>query len=159
MREIKPQFVNKKTDKSMFLDKMYGGNRNDIITMDHIRRNIKFLFRDIARGSVTNPKFEEALKSDTRILQYALDMLAFDIRKANVILLSLQSNTPSLYTKIGDFGLVNEVINETNAKMIMYQITYNGISAYIQTGDFVQLRSIGMTLNNQFNRKYQSVFF
>ena len=62
MREIKPQFVNKKTDKSMFLDKMYGGNRNDIITMDHIRRNIKFLFRDIARGSVTNPKFEEALK-------------------------------------------------------------------------------------------------
>ena len=43
MREIKPQFVNKKTDKSMFLDKMYGGNRNDIITMDHIRRNIKFV--------------------------------------------------------------------------------------------------------------------
>ena len=30
MREIKPQFVNKKTDKSMFLDKMYGGNRNEI---------------------------------------------------------------------------------------------------------------------------------
>ena len=159
MREIKPQFVNKKTDKSMFLDKMYGGNRNDIITMDHIRRNIKFLFRDIARGSVTNPKFEEALKSDTRILQYALDMLAFDIRKANVILIALNDSCPDLYTKIGDFGLINEVINETNAKMIMYQIMYNGISAYIQTGDFVQLRSIGMTLNNQFNRKYQSVFF
>ena len=86
-------------------------------------------------------------------------MLAFDIRKANVILVALQSSCPGLYTKIGDNGLINEVINETNAKMIMYQIMYNGISAYIQTGDFVQLRSIGMTLNNQFNRKYQSVFF
>lgn len=159
MREIKPQFVNKKTDKSMFLDKMYGGNRNEIITMDHIRRNIKFLFRDIARGSVTNPKFEEALKSDTRILQYALDMLAFDIRKTNVLLIALKSGGPNLYTQIGDFGLVNEVINEYTAKMIMYQLMHNGISAYVQTGDFIQLRNIGMTLNNQFNRKYQSVFF
>ena len=159
MREIKQPFVNKKTDKSMFLDKMYGGNRKEIITMDHIRRNIKFLFRDIARGSVSNPKFEEVLKSDTRILQYALDMLAFDIRKAHVILLGIKIAGPELYTQSGDFGLVNEVANETNAKMVMYQIMYNGITNYIKTGDFTQIRSIGMTLNNSFNRKYQSVFF
>jgi hypothetical protein len=159
MREIKQPFVNKKTDKSMFLDKMYGGNRKEIITMDHIRRNIKFLFRDIARGSVSNPKFEEVLKSDTRIFQYALDMLAFDIRKAHVILLGIKIAGPELYTQSGDFGLVNEVANETNAKMVMYQIMYNGITNYIQTGDFTQIRSIGMTLNNSFNRKYQSVFF
>lgn len=159
MREIKQPFVNKKTDKSMFLDKMYGGNRKEIITMDHIRRNIKFLFRDIARGSVSNPKFEEVLKTDARILQYALDMLAFDIRKANIILLGIKIAGTELYTQSGDFGLVNEVANETNAKMIMYQIMHNGITNYIQTGDFTQIRSIGMTLNNSFNRKYQSVFF
>lgn len=159
MREMKQTFVNKKPDKSMFLEKMYGNNRNEIITMDHIRRNIKFLFRDIARGSVSNPKLEEALKADTRILQYAIDMLTFDIRKCNVLQLSLKSSIPGLYTEVGDIGLVNEVINEVNAKMIMYQIMYNGIANYIQTGDFTQIKGVGMTLNNNFNRKYQSVFF
>ena len=63
MREIKNFKGNKRSDKSFFLEKMYN-SRNEIITPDIINRNLKFLYRDIARGNVSDPKFEEALRGD-----------------------------------------------------------------------------------------------
>lgn len=157
MREIKSFKGNKRSDKSFFLEKMYN-SRNEIITPDIINRNLKFLYRDIARGNVLDPKFEEALRGDKKILELAIDNLGFELGKLNVILTAIKIADTKLYTEVMNNSLVIETFNDVNVKFNMYSIMYNSIINFMSTGDFNHIRGVGITFGNNSYRKYRAVF-
>ncbi len=157
MREIKNFKGNKRSDKSFFLEKMYN-SRNEIITPDIINRNLKFLYRDIARGNVSDPKFEEDLRGDKKILELAVDNLGFELGKLNVILTAIKIADTKLYTEVMNNSLVIETFNDVNVKFNMYSIMYNSIINFMSTGDFNHIRGVGITFGNNSYRKYRAVF-
>lgn len=157
MREIKNFKGNKRSDKSFFLEKMYN-SRNEIITPDIINRNLKFLYRDIARGNVSDPKFEEALRGDKKILELAIDNLGFELGKLNVILTAIKIADTKLYTEVMNNSLVIETFNDVNVKFNMHSIMYNSIINFMSTGDFNHIRGVGITFGNNSYRKYRAVF-
>lgn len=157
MREIKSFKGNKRSDKSFFLEKMYN-SRNEIITPDIINRNLKFLYRDIARGNVSDSKFEEALRGDKKILELAIDNLGFELGKLNVILTAIKIADTKLYTEVMNNSLVIETFNDVNVKFNMYSIMYNSIINFMSTGDFNHIRGVGITFGNNSYRKYRAVF-
>lgn len=157
MREIKNFKGNKRSDKSFFLEKMYN-SRNEIITPDIINRNLKFLYRDIARGNVSDPKFEDVLRGDKKILELAIDNLGFELGKLNVILTAIKIADTKLYTEVMNNSLVIETFNDTNVKFNMYSIMYNSIINFMSTGDFNHIRGVGITFGNNSYRKYRAVF-
>lgn len=157
MKPLRPDLLNKKIKPSKFFENI--SNSNIPPNAEIIRRNLKFLFRDLVCGTAQQEKYFQYFLGMPKIVDIAIEELTSRQLKEAMYKSALLSLYNTNQTAVIDNNIFDICWRETDIRLSAYSGLLDGLLKFKATQDTRQLIAISAKFGNPTARLWQRVFF